>query len=123
MINITINLFCAILMVLSNTLLKRLLSDSGIIWEGKIFQYLYQFILLLKKPLMWCAITAFISANLLWVFILSSQKMSIAYPLQITLLFVFSTIISFYVFEEKINHTGIIGLFSIIIGITLLIKN
>jgi multidrug transporter EmrE-like cation transporter len=110
-------------MVLSNTLLKRVLTDSGIIWEGKIFNWLHQFILLLKKPLMWYAITAFISANLLWVFILSSQKMNIAYPLQITLVFALTTIVSLYIFEEKLNHSGIIGLVSIIIGIILLIKN
>jgi len=123
MTNISINFFCAILMVLSNTLLKRVLTDSGIIWEGKIFNWLHQFILLLKKPLMWYAITAFISANLLWVFILSSQKMNIAYPLQITLVFALTTIVSLYIFEEKLNHSGIIGLVSIIIGIILLIKN
>ena len=123
MTNISIIFFCAILMVLSNTLLKRVLTDSGIIWEGKIFNWLHQFILLLKKPLMWYAITAFISANLLWVFILSSQKMNIAYPLQITLVFALTTIVSLYIFEEKLNHSGIIGLVSIIIGIILLIKN
>ena len=123
MTNISINFFCAILMVLSNTLLKRVLTDSGIIWEGKIFNLLHQFILLLKKPLMWYAITAFISSNLLWVFILSSQKMNIAYPLQITLVFALTTIVSLYIFEEKLNHSGIIGLVSIIIGIILLIKN
>ena len=123
MTNISIIFFCAILMVLSNTLLKRVLTDSGIIWEGKIFNWLHQFILLLKKPLMWYAITAYISANLLWVFILSSQKMNIAYPLQITLVFALTTIVSLYIFEEKLNHSGIIGLVSIIIGIILLIKN
>ena len=123
MTNISIIFFCAILMVLSNTLLKRVLTDSGIIWEGKIFNWLHQFILLLKKPLMWYAITAFITANLLWVFILSSQKMNIAYPLQITLVFALTTIVSLYIFEEKLNHSGIIGLVSIIIGIILLIKN
>ena len=121
--NISLNLLCAFLMVLSNTLVKRTLMDSGIHWEGKFLDSIHQFILLFKKTSMWFAITAFVFAYLLWVFILFSQKMSVAYPLQITFVFLLSTIFSFYVFGEKLNYTGIIGLVSIIIGITLLIKN
>lgn len=121
--NISINIFCASLMVFSNALLKLSLKNSSIAWNGKLIDWLYQFAFLLKKPSMWCAIILFVFSNLLWVFILSYQKMSVAYPLQITLVFVFSTIITFFIFDERISYSGIIGLIFIISGILLLIKN
>ena len=121
--NISINIFCAALMVFSNTLLKFTLKNSSITWNGKLIDWLYQFAFLLKKPSMWCAIILFVFSNLLWVFILSYQKMSVAYPLQITLVFVFSTIITFFIFDERISYSGIIGLIFIISGILLLIKS
>lgn len=121
--NISINIFCAALMVFSNTLLKFTLKNSSITWNGKLIDWLYQFILLLKKPSMWCAIILFVFSNLLWVFILSYQKMSVAYPLQITLVFVFSTSVTFFVFNERLSYSGIIGLIIIISGVLLLVKN
>ena len=121
--NISINIFCAALMVFSNTLLKFTLKNSSITWNGKLIDWLYQFILLLKKTSMWCAIILFVFSNLLWVFILSYQKMSIAYPLQITLVFVFSTSVTFFVFDERMSYSGFIGLIIIISGILLLVKN
>ena len=122
-LNISVNIFCAALMVFSNTLLKFTLKNSSITWNGKLIDWLYQFILLLKKPSMWCAIILFVFSNLLWVFILSYQKMSVAYPLQITLVFVFSTSVTFFVFDERMSYSGIIGLIFIISGILLLVKN
>jgi len=122
-LNISVNIFCAALMVFSNTLLKFTLKNSSIAWNGKLIDWLYQFAFLLKKPSMWCAIILFVFSNLLWVFILSYQKMSVAYPLQITLVFVFSTIITFFIFDERISYSGIIGLIFIISGILLLIKS
>ena len=121
--NISINIFCAALMVFSNTLLKLILKNSSVTWNGKLIDWLYQFVLLLKKPSMWCAIILFIFSNLLWVFILSTQKMSVVYPLQITLVFVFSTTVTYFIFDERMSYTGIIGLIIIISGILLLIKN
>jgi multidrug transporter EmrE-like cation transporter len=122
-LNISVNIFCAALMVFSNTLLKFTLKNSTITWNGKLIDWLYQFILLLKKPTMWCAIILFLFSNLLWVFILSYQKLSVAYPLQITLVFVFSTSVTFFVFDERMSYSGIIGLIIIISGILLLVKN
>ena len=122
-LNISVNIICAALMVFSNTLLKFTLKNSSIAWNGRLIDWLYQFAFLLKKPSMWCAIILFGFSNLLWVFILSYQKMSVAYPLQITLVFVFSTIITFFIFDERISYSGIIGLIFIISGILLLIKN
>ena len=123
MTNFTINLVCAILMVLSNTLLKHSLTGSSIKWEGKLIDWICQIILLFKKPIMWCALSVFISANLMWLFILSSQKMNIAYPLQITLVFIISTTFTMYIFGEKLNYSGVLGLIAILGGIFLLIRN
>lgn len=123
MINFKINLLCAILMVLSNTLLKHALTGSCIKWEGKLIDWICQIILLFKKPIMWCALSVFIGANIMWLFILSSQKMNIAYPLQITLLFIISTTFTMYFFGEKLNYSGAVGLVAILGGIFLLIRN
>lgn len=48
-LNISINIFCAALMVFSNTLLKLTLKNSSVTWNGKLIDWLYQFVLLLKN--------------------------------------------------------------------------
>ena len=75
---------------------------------------------MLQYPLVWLGAAAFLSANILWLLILATQQMSVAYPLQVSLVLVFSTIVSVVVFSEKLTATSITGLVFLLVGIVML---
>ena len=54
--------------------------------------------------------------------ILATQKLGIAYPLQIALVFLFSTLASLLVFGEKLSSISIAGLALVVCGVVLITK-
>ena len=55
--------------------------------------------------------------------ILSKQKITSAYPLQISLVFTLTIVSDFYFFNEKLSTSGIVGLFVIFLGVFILYKS
>lgn len=119
--SLIINFICALLTVASNSLLKHALRGR-LSWRGSVGALMADMISCAQMPLVWLGVVSFAAANVLWVMILSAQRLSIAYPLQITLVFLFSAITSVLVFSEKITLQGGAGLVLILAGVTLMCR-
>ena len=109
-------------MVAANAFLKAALAEKSFSWKGTIMGLGKDLFHLLSFPLIWVGILLFISANVLWLMILATQKLGIAYPLQIALVFLFSTLASFMVFGERLTISSIAGLVFVICGVFLITK-
>lgn len=89
-------------------------------WKGSVAVLLTDLFSLLKQPLFLCGIAAFVVANLMWLLVLASQPLSIAYPLQIGLVILINTLISVFVFTETVSAWGIAGICLVMIGVLLI---
>ena len=120
--NIFINLLCASLVVGANSILKMALVNKGFSWRGSFVGLGRDLLHLLSFPLIWVGTLLFIAANVLWLMILATQKLGIAYPLQIALVFLFSTMSSILLFGEKPTAISVAGLVLIVSGVLLISK-
>ena len=114
-----LNFLCAILAVSSTTIFKIVVSDR-LIWKKNFLTFAQDLSIIAKIPGTWIASILFILSQILWLYILATQKLSIAYPLQLALTISLFTIVSFYFFKETIQLKQIIGLGLIFLGIALL---
>jgi len=119
---IQVNMLCAILMVGSNCFLKLALEDKEIAWKGSFIGFGKELLHLLSFPMIWYGMLLFVGANILWLVILATQKLGIAYPLQIALVFLFSTLTSIIVFGEEFNFVSVAGLLLVFCGIVLITR-
>jgi len=119
--SILINIACAALAVLANAVLKQSLQGR-LSWKGSVPTLLWDSLTMLQYPLVWLGAVAFIAANLLWLFILATQRMSVAYPLQLSLVILISFLVSITFFSESISIRGFAGLAFLIVGIALIAK-
>lgn len=122
MSSIYINILCALVTVLSNTLIKYSLSNK-LVWKGEIITFLIDLLSNFKNPLLILAMMIFITGNILWIFIISTQNFSFALPLQIALVFLFNLMVSFFLFNEQLNLFSILGILFILLGIFLITKH
>lgn len=120
--NIIINILCAFLMVGANSFLKMALVDKGFAWKGSFVGLVKDLLQLMSFSLIWVGILLFAGANVLWLMILATQKLGIAYPLQIALVFLFSTLASLLVFGEKLSSISVAGLAFVVCGVVLITK-
>ena len=104
MSNMYINILCALVTVMSNTLIKYSLSGK-LVWKGELIKFLVDLVLNFRNPLLIFALLIFITGNILWIFIISTQNFSFALPVQISLVFVFNLIVSFFSLMNKLIHT------------------
>lgn len=123
MLNFFLNVVCALLMVTSNTLVKKSINGIDLSWNGNFLEWISSFLHLLKVPNFWGAIFSFFMSIITWFFILSKQNITTAYPLQISLVFTFTTISGYYFFNERLSVSGSIGLFVILLGVFVLLKS
>jgi multidrug transporter EmrE-like cation transporter len=120
--NIFINLLCAGLVVGANSILKMALVNKGFSWRGSFVGLGRDLLQVLSFPLIWVGILLFIAANVLWLMILATQKLGVAYPLQIALVFLFSTMSSILFFGEKPTAISAAGLVLVMSGVVLISK-
>ncbi len=120
--NIFINLLCAGLVVGANSLLKLALVNKGFSWKGSLATLGRDLLQLFSFPLTWAGILLFILANILWLLILATQKLGIAYPLQIALVFLFSSISSILLLGEKPSVISVAGLVLVVSGVILITR-
>lgn len=116
------NIICAAMLVCANVILKNLLERTKFGWSGDMRDFCTQITTLAIKPLFWVGVALFLLANILWLSVLATQKLSIAYPLQISLVFMFSTLASLLVFGEKLSSASIAGLALVVCGVVLITK-
>jgi multidrug transporter EmrE-like cation transporter len=91
-------------------------------WKGSIGALVMDSIRLLANPTFLLGLTTFVVANLLWLLVLGSQKLSVAYPVQIGLVLVLTSSISAVVFREFLSVQGYIGLLLVILGVILIVR-
>lgn len=113
---IALNITCAAFAVMANALLKHSL-EGRISWKGNLTGLIWDALTMFKYPLVWAGAAAFVAANLIWLLILATQKMSVAYPLQLSLVILFSFIASVFVFAETVSLRGCVGLGFLVLGI------
>lgn len=100
----------------------RLALKGNFHWKGSVGVLLQDTARLLVNPTFLVGITVFALANLLWLLVLGSQKLSVAYPIQIGLVLVLNSLISAAVFEEFLSIQGYLGVLLVIFGIILIVR-
>jgi multidrug transporter EmrE-like cation transporter len=113
------NIICALLAVTSTSLFKVQLSGR-LNFTGDISSFSNQLITILCMPLIWLAFVMFTMSQALWLYILSTQKLSIAYPLQLALTISLISIVAHCFFKETIHLKQMFALCLIFLGIALL---
>ena len=74
------------------------------------------------QPIFGAAFVAFVLANFLWILVVSSQKLSIAFPVQVGLVVVINALVAVSFFHEKITPGGYLGMALIVAGVAMLVK-
>lgn len=71
-----------------------------------------------KAPLVWCGFLMTVLTWLLWLMVLASLDLSVAFPLSsIHYLIIFAA--AYFILKERIDRTRLVGAFLILLGIIL----
>jgi len=117
---IIISFICALSAILSNSIFKYIIC-SKINLKINTSNFLNVLLNTIKFPIFWLGLIIFVLGNGLWLFILSNSKLSIAYPVQISLVFILSSFSGIIFFDESLKFNSIIGLLITFLGITILV--
>ena len=104
---------------LSMTIFRHVLSGR-ITWQGSLFPLVKDTIALLSQPLFLLGLFVLFVSILLWLVVLATQKLSVAYPVQIGLLTLFSALVAFFVFKETIPPRALLGYGMLLGGVILI---
>ena len=116
---ITASIICALFTVASNILFKSIALDR-IIWKGNFLSFAHDILILFRIPISWLALALLFMGALMWVYLISTNKLSIVYPLQLALTMVFFLIFDYMLFNESLGVQQIVAIVIIFIGIILL---
>jgi multidrug transporter EmrE-like cation transporter len=100
----------------------RLALKGTFHWKGSAGVLFLDTLRLLANPGFLLGIAIFVLANLLWLLVLGSQKLSVAYPVQIGLVLILSSLISAVVFREFLSFQGYVGVLLVILGVILIVR-
>ena len=117
---IIISFICALSAISSNSIFKYIICNK-INQELNTSNFLNVLLNAIKFPIFWLGLIIFVLGNGLWLFILSNSKLSIAYPVQIALVFILSSLSGIIFFNESLKFNSIIGLLLTFSGITILV--
>lgn len=102
-----------ILMSLGQILFKQAaLFMNGMGEETFIGKYAY-------NPWLWFAVVVYGIATLLWVYILTSVKLNVAYPIMIGLSYVMTLGGAYYFFGESFEIRKVVGIVFIFFGVAI----
>jgi len=106
-------LITAVCMAVANLLIKNGLGHAGGFSPslGALFE-------VLRQPTLLVGVLLTGISALMWFRILSTQKLSSAYPLFVSLTYTLITLGAVYFLHEKLSTQKLIGLVVIIVGIT-----
>ncbi|HMP85565.1 MAG TPA: EamA family transporter [Candidatus Paceibacterota bacterium] len=91
--------------------------QSGVFFRNN--PELHIFYRYIQNPWFYGAILFFAISTLAWVKILAQMKISIAYPL-LSISYILTAIGAYYLFEERLSAINILGIFVIMIGVSLI---
>ena len=90
------------------------------IWRENVMDLIASLASLALQPMFVFGLLNFIAGNILWMVVLATQPLSLAYPMQISLIIVFNAVISIACFSERMTPIGMIGLACILLGVVLM---
>ena len=105
-LSITLNA-CAQLFIRAGVKNKEISFNLDIIFE------------IIKSMPVWYGMTCYAISIFLWIYVLSKIQVSLAYPFQ-ALGYILGSFLAWYILDEKINNTNLLGLFFIFVGIIIL---
>jgi multidrug transporter EmrE-like cation transporter len=105
----------------ASTALLRVALKDRFGWKGSVVGLLKDTLQLLTEPIFVLAIAIFVLANVLWMLVLGSTKVAVAYPVQVGLVLCWNAVIAYFVLSESLSMTGLIGLLLVIVGVVLLL--
>jgi len=117
----------SIIQILQLTLFSILLTSGQVLFKHVAISTppmtsLHSLFLLFTNIWFIVSIVVYASATLLWIYLLQSIELSLAYPF-VALGFILIPLISLFLFKEPINYTYIIGVGFIIIGLSIILKS
>ena len=104
----------------SSTAIFKFTLQGRFVWKGSLFRLWRDAFELFGVPGFWLGLLIFFIANVLWLLVLGSVRMSVAYPFQIALVLLLNTSISVLVFKESVSIYGYFGLGCIMAGVVLI---
>jgi len=107
---------CA-LMAAGSMAMFRVALHGKLSWDGDLFHFLRNLIGFLVVPQFLVAVSLFVMSNVIWMYVIATQKLSLAYPLQIGMAICFTGFIGHFAFAETIKPTGYIGYVLVIMGV------
>ena len=114
-------ILCAVVATAANAFLRNALAGK-LGWSGSVMRFLRDAIPLSVQPSFIIGGILFITATMIWMLIMGTCPMSFAYPAQIDLVTVFTTVCTWLVFSEAMTPQNWIGLVVIVIGVLLVRK-
>lgn len=72
----------------------------------------------LQNAWLYAGLAAFGTATIVWIKVLSMERLSTVYPMQ-SIAYILVAIASFFLFGERLNAVNIVGIFTIILGVML----
>lgn len=109
----------ALLTVAANLMMRAGVDRAGG-FPAQLKSSLGAIMKLLSQPLFDLGCLFYVMASLIWFHIISTQPLSVAYPLLVSLTFIFVTLGAVLIFHESLNTIKIIGIAVILIGIFIL---
>jgi multidrug transporter EmrE-like cation transporter len=106
---------------LSMALFRHVLHGR-IAWRGSLPLLVKETFALLAEPLFLLGLLAFATGTALWLVVLATQKLSVAFPVQIGLVTLFTGLISVLVFQEVIPLRGYVGYAMLLGGVMLIFR-
>ncbi len=73
----------------------------------------------LHNTWLYAGVFIFGTATLIWIKILSLEKLSMVYPMQ-SIAYILVAVASFYIFGERLSAINLVGIITIIIGVILI---
>jgi multidrug transporter EmrE-like cation transporter len=114
-------LFCTFSVVLGNVLLRVSVDHSGVtLFSGGIYGLPTELLALFKQPLFIVAVAFYGASMLSWLRVLSTEPLSVAYPVLAALTFVLVTVAGVTLFAEPLGARKIGGLIAIVMGLYLI---
>ena len=109
-------------LILLNTLILvsgQFLWKIGMMKQEPSFSSIGEIIKLLFSPYILSGLTLYGFATVLWLFILTRVPLSVAYPVQ-SLAYIFAVFGAYFLFNEPLGWTKIIGVMLIMVGVSLI---
>jgi multidrug transporter EmrE-like cation transporter len=105
----------------ASTAVLRVALKDRLGWKGSVVGLFKDTLQLLTEPIFVLAIAIFVLANVLWMLVLGSTKVAVAYPVQVGLVLCWNAAIAYFVLSESLSMAGLIGLLLVIVGVVLLL--